>query len=271
MPFLTALWIGDCIRRGKQNYHRDTTCDDQRGQPPKSGVSALGTGERNDIWSNRRDCQWRWRCLGLLQNVSTIQRSASRNSRYWQEYSTQLTNIVEHPLTDPDAGDKVLSPSHIGNTTYLAAYYDTAKSERHIIYQDDGDASVHDYNITQDSRMNRHFFLYFLFLQKQTNLALGDKISNANPISTTPLAVVYIAKKSQVHLYYCVKSGNLYKLRRIIRDSNGNWGSASYPAGAPDLNQSTQISVTATSEKSVNHVFYVDTKSKFVHFDDKWV
>lgn len=173
----------------------------------------------------------------------------------WLYYrTTALKQIVEFPLSNPDGPSKTLTPSNIGNSTYIAAYIDTTNNERHVIYQDDtdgdDDATVHDYNITLKSR---------------------DHISNVNPISTTPLAAAYISAKSATYLYYLVQSGKHYKLRRVIRDSSGKWGSAAYPSGAADASGTTQISVVVGDEGKVNHVFYTDSTNKIVHFDDKWV
>jgi len=162
---------------------------------------------------------------------------------------SELQTIYEISLTDDDSEEKSYNPSTVGDKSYLAAYYDTAKKARHIIFQDSNN-SVHDYDITNDSR---------------------TKIKNVtDAIASTGLAVVWREDKSEVYLYYTTKDGNDYKLRRVVKSSGGSWGSPSFPSKASLMNEVTQMSATPTSGGC--HVFYVGTSSKrgIQHYVDTW-
>jgi hypothetical protein len=67
------------------------------------------------------------------------------------ERSTDLETIVEINLTDNNDETTLSNASEVADETYLAAYYDSENSKRHVIYQKDAD-KVYDYNIDDDER-----------------------------------------------------------------------------------------------------------------------
>jgi len=161
---------------------------------------------------------------------------------------SELQTIYEKALTDDDSDEKSYKPNTVGDKTYLTTYYDTVNKARHVIFQDNYN-SIHDYDITNDSRV---------------------KIANAtDALASTGLAAVWREDTSEVYLYYSTKDGNDYKLRRI-KSSGGSWGSPSFPSKAPLMNQITQMSATPSSAGC--HVFYVGTSSKggIQHYVDTW-
>ena len=94
-----------------------------------------------------------------------------------------------------------------------------------------------------------------------------DNVTDA--IATSPLAVVWLKDKSEVYLYYSTLVRGEHKLRRVVRDANGNWGSPAFPDKAPVIAKATQMTVTSTTEGC--HLFYEGTAGKggFQHYIDK--
>ncbi|KAK2592089.1 hypothetical protein QQS21_010225 [Conoideocrella luteorostrata] len=158
----------------------------------------------------------------------------------------ELGTIYEYPLWEQDPDEHVLTPNKVGDETFLTTYYDTKKSARHIIFQDK-DGSIHDYDITEDSRV------------RLTN--------TTDAINPTPLAAAWRADTSMVYLYYSVKEQEKYKLRRVTRSDEGIWNKPSFLKKTADMSATTQVSATPTTNGC--HVFYEGAKGGYQHYIDK--
>jgi len=162
----------------------------------------------------------------------------------------ELSKIYEIKLSDDNAQKKLSKADHVGDETYITAYYDSGKSCRHVVYQDE-DETIYDYNIDK-------------------NICKDVGITDA--IYPTGLATIYANNK--VYLYYSHKAGSDYCLRRAVRDSSGasggDWASSASVSDASNLCATTQISATVTADTSPNHVIYKNTSGKFEHILDSW-
>jgi len=194
--------------------------------------------------------------LGLLSEAKYGRITASQDPSedgdawiYYRKSTESPEKIREFSLTDPNVEEAILdNADHVGDQTYLAAYFDTDQLERHIVYQYP-DGTVHDYNISLD----------------------GSKtVGLSDAYTPTGLAVIFIPSNGQAYLYYSNFSAGKYNLRKAVRAKNGIWGSSVPLDKAPKLSQTTQISVTCTPDTSKNHVVFTGTKGTFEHFIDAW-
>lgn len=150
-----------------------------------------------------------------------------------------------------DIGTKVVTEvsnaESPADDTFLAAYYDADKSERHLLYQksSSGDsAKIFDFKDT-------------------TNGSSLDGVGLNNAHFPAGIAAVWV--DSKVYLYYVAVHSKTYQLRKKVK-SGGVWGADEKLNTDSDLQSTTQLTATALTDK--NYIAYVNSDGAVETFED---
>jgi len=130
----------------------------------------------------------------------------------------------------------------VTNNCSLAAYYDTTKKQRLVIYQEVSEGHLKEFNVN---------------LKQSWDI---DDTGDAKDKTSIAVAVY----KNDVYLYYVDRKSNI---RRIAKEG-GTWGDAKFVRGSAKVAEESQITVAAAN--GINHIFYtpVDDDTTFAHVKD---
>ncbi|KAI0421691.1 hypothetical protein F5X98DRAFT_329076 [Xylaria grammica] len=146
--------------------------------------------------------------------------------------------LYEYTLSDFSATKKADNDEILKGSS-LAAYYDTDKEKRYVVYQAKDSNDLWEYCVNDDSTTH---------LQNSNNA-----------VKATPLGVVYSDEK--VYLYYLSSSK---KIERIKKES-GSWGSST----ALDKEADSAYQLSVVWSDAIPHVFYMPKGSTdMAHFRD---
>lgn len=149
-----------------------------------------------------------------------------------KEYLLENVKVTEHSGTN-----RILFKSS------LAAYYNTEKKQRCVIYQEEKSFHLYEYSIEDEN---------------STHLS-----NSTDAVKGTTIAVTYAGKQA-----YCYYTDSSKEIRKIVK-SDGKWGSSLALDDADKVDPDSQLSV-ATSN-GVNHLIYVaegDDQGQITHYRD---
>jgi len=182
-----------------------------------------------------------------ISNTTAAISSNQDNSNAWVYYlkgsdAGQL-QINEYELTTGNIG--TVPNLNIDPDCSLGAFYDQNASRRSIIYQDQAQGHIKEYQVESGQTID-----------------IGD---SAGAKSNTSLAVAYF--EGNAYLYYTDQYMNLY---RIVKDKSNGWGD--HKKLTPGTNPDPSSQITAIGANGTIHLFYQALNNKKItHYRDKAV